>query len=131
MSSEQRNTIPERSAIPETDQWDLSSLFSDQKGWDDAYAKLEAGLSTLQSFKGSLGTGPEQLKRYLDTITELELLDERLGYWAHLRTCEDAGNSGHQERFSRYMIFVLLSFWVRKKLELRRDIAKLKTGVKR
>lgn len=29
------------------------------------------------------------------------------------------------------MIFVLLSFWVRKKLELRRDIAKLKTGVKR
>jgi len=103
MSSEQRNTIPERSAIPETDQWDLSSLFSDQKGWDDAYAKLETGLSTLQSFRGSLGTGPEQLKRYLDTITELELLDERLGYWAHLRTCEDAGNSGHQERFSRYM----------------------------
>ncbi|WP_020613072.1 ABC transporter permease [Sediminispirochaeta bajacaliforniensis] len=29
------------------------------------------------------------------------------------------------------MIFVLLSFWVRKKLELRRDIAKLKTGVNR
>lgn len=103
MSKETVRKIPKRDQQNPKDCWDLSSLFSDETAWEAGLEELNQGIETLPQFKGSLGSSSEQLKRYLDTEQHLEQLDERLGYWAHLRTNEDAGNSEHQVRFSRYM----------------------------
>ena len=34
---------------------------------------------------------------------EVELLEERIGYYAHLKHSEDAGNSDNQKRMGEYM----------------------------
>jgi oligoendopeptidase F len=97
------STIPLRKDVAPGDRWDLSALFADEAAWNRGFEELQKALPALEAFKGTLAQGPKQLKAYLDAVTELELLDERLGYWAHLRTSEDGGDSSHQERFSRYM----------------------------
>jgi oligoendopeptidase F len=101
--SENRNTIPERSETAPGDTWDLSSLFPGEEEWNRAYKELDADIPTVEAYRGTLSESPERLLSFLELSTRLELLDERLGYWAHLRTSEDAGDSSHQERFSRYM----------------------------
>lgn len=95
--------IPERSEIPEEYKWDLSKLAASDEEWETGLTRLEERIPKVESFRGSLGKSAASLKICLDYLRETEILDERLGYYAHLRTTEDVGSSAHQERFARYM----------------------------
>lgn len=103
MAAGQTHEIPERSAVPESDRWDLSKLFDDSAAWDAGLKEFEDRIPKIQSFKGTLGTSAEHLRKCLDFMNETELLGERLGYYANLRYSEDMGDSSNQERFSRFM----------------------------
>jgi len=103
MKDKTKQEIPKRSEVAIEDQWDLSSLFPDEKAWRAALAELEAAVPSIAAWEGTLGNSAQQLKSWLDESSRLELLEERLGYWAHLKTAEDAGDSKNQERFARYM----------------------------
>lgn len=95
--------IPQRSQIAAADQWDLAKLFPDEDAWERGLEQYQEMVPRIAAFKGTLGQSAAALRACLEFLNELELLDERVGYYAHLRTSEDAGNSEHQGRFARYL----------------------------
>lgn len=95
--------IPQRSEIAAADQWDLSKLYPDAQAWERGMRQYEELLPRIAAFKGTLGRSAADLRACLEFLNELELLDERVGYYAHLGTAEDAGDSDRQGRFARYL----------------------------
>lgn len=95
--------IPARSEVPIADTWDLSHLFPHEAVWETGLKDFETHAARIESFKGMLGASAEQLADALDFMNESGLLEERLAYYAHLRTSEDAGNSEAQGRWARYL----------------------------
>lgn len=95
--------IPQRSQIAAADQWDLGKLYPDEDAWERGLRQYQELVPRIAAFKGTLGQSAAALRACLEFLNELELLDERVGYYAHLRTSEDAGNSEHQGRFARYL----------------------------
>ena len=95
--------IPQRSQIAASDQWDLSKLYPDADAWEKGLQRYEELVPRIASFKGTLGRSAADLRACLEFLNDLEMLDERVGYYAHLRTSEDAGDSQHQGRFARYL----------------------------
>ncbi len=96
-------TIPERNEIPEADKWNLKKLFPDDAAWEKGLRQFTDMLPGIESFQGTLGNSAEQLRKCLDFMSELGILEERLGYYAQLRLSENGGDSSHQAKFARYM----------------------------
>lgn len=103
INPEQTDRILERHEIPDEYKWDLSKLAASDEEWEQGLKDLESRIEKVQQFQGTLDRSLEQFKQCLDYLNETEMMEERLGYYAHLRTTEDVGSSAHQERFARYM----------------------------
>ena len=101
--AETTTAIPERSLIPNADRWDLGKLFPAEDAWDQGLKEYQEMVPRIAAFKGTLGESAANLRTCLEFLNELEMLDERVGYYAMLRTSEDAGDSGNQGRFARYL----------------------------
>lgn len=97
------NEIPERKNVAPEDKWDLSKLYTGDNGWEQDLIVFEGMISKISQFKGTLGMSAEKMKACLDFMQDLDMLDEKLGNYAHLRLNEDEGNSESQARFSRHM----------------------------
>ena len=95
--------IPERNEVPEEYKWNLTKLFKDDSAWEEGFKQFDKMLSEIEKFKGTLGESAETLKRCLDYIYKLKLLEESLGNYAFLKTAEDAGNSEYQAMMGRFM----------------------------
>ncbi|MDC7218455.1 MAG: oligoendopeptidase F [Spirochaetales bacterium] len=98
------SSIPKREDIQEKDKWNLSSLYPTPEAWEEDLKKLEEQIPPIEKFKGTLADSAEQLKNCLDfLIQKVDMIEERLGYYAMLRRDENQGNSDSQGRFSRFM----------------------------
>ncbi len=97
------NTIPLRREVSTSDRWDLTKLFPDDESWENGLKEFESMIGTIESFRGMLGESASRLRECFDFMNRVELLDERLGYYAHLRVSEDLGESKSQDRMARYM----------------------------
>jgi oligoendopeptidase F len=97
------NKIPERHEVAQADKWNLSKLYADDDGWEQELARFEDMIPRISQFKGTLGESAAKLKSCLDFMKDMDMLDEKLGNYAHLRLNEDEGQSEGQARFSRYM----------------------------
>ena len=95
--------IPERSQIPVADRWNLGKLFPAEDAWEQGLERYEEMVPHIAAFKGTLGESAANLRACLEFLNELEMLDERVGYYAMLRTSEDAGDSDNQGRQARYL----------------------------
>jgi len=95
--------IPKRSDIPETDRWNLESLYTSDAAWDKDLVELATYESRLSSFQGRIGESADVLHDFLKTNVSCGLLEERLGYYAMLKQSEDAGDAKNQERYGRYL----------------------------
>ncbi|MBF9018060.1 MULTISPECIES: oligoendopeptidase F [unclassified Oceanispirochaeta] len=95
--------IKERKNVPAGDKWKLDSLFSGPEAWEEGLKQLEVLIPKITSYKGTLGDSAPQLRSCLEFFNELEILEERLGYYAMLRKEEDVADSESMGRFSRYM----------------------------
>ncbi len=95
--------IKERKDIPASDKWKLDSLFRDEQAWEEGLKELEALIPEIGSFKGTLGESAGRLLECLEFFNRLEILDERLGYYAMLRKEENVADSSSMGRFSRYV----------------------------
>jgi oligoendopeptidase F len=95
--------IPERSEIADKDKWDLSKLCRDNDEWERLFEEFSAKIEEIEQFQGTLGESPTRLRECLELLNEIGMYEERLGYYAHLRMSENAGDSAHQERFARFM----------------------------
>jgi oligoendopeptidase F len=103
MSSDTAVAIPERKDVRIEDTWDLSALYASDEGWDKALEELKRRTPEVEAFKGTLGESAGHLLACLTTMSELEQLVERLGYYAMLRVSEDVGDSTRQGRYARYV----------------------------
>ncbi|MFQ3619546.1 MAG: oligoendopeptidase F [Spirochaetales bacterium] len=95
--------IPTRKEVPKEYQWDLSSLFPDDRAWEDALKEYQALIQQIPSFQGTLSASVQAVKTCLDFMTKMGILEERLAYYAHLRLSEDGGDSSNQDRWGRYL----------------------------
>jgi len=91
--SDNEQSIPLRSDIPVSDTWDLSKLFTDNEAWNKALCEFEKMAEKIPSFRGTLGKSAINLADYLDFSRELNILGERLAYYADLRQSEDEGDN--------------------------------------
>ncbi len=95
--------IPLRNEVASEDKWNLSKLYIDKENWEADLTVFKNMIPRISQFKGTLAESAEKLKACLDFMAELEMLEEKLGTYAHLRLSEDEGRSKSQDRFSRYM----------------------------
>ena len=96
-------SIPERKDVPTQDTWNLSRLFTSDEEWETSLTRFKEKTPEIEKFKGTLGRSAARLRECLDAMNEIELLGERLGYYALLRQSEDAGDSDNQSRYSRFI----------------------------
>ena len=101
--SKTASRIKERNEVPPSDKWNLDSLFTSEEAWDEGLKELEAMIPRISSFRGTLGESASRLRECFDFFNEVELLAERLGYYAMLRKEENVGDSSSIGRMSRYM----------------------------
>jgi oligoendopeptidase F len=95
--------IPARSEVPSEHTWDLSVLYPSDEEWERDFEKLSARAKKIPEFKGTLSQSPAALRACLDFMNEVGMLEERLGYYAHLHMSEDVSDSTNQERIGRFM----------------------------
>ncbi len=101
--SNNAQSIPERKDVPTNDTWDLSRLFTSDEEWETGLTRFKEKTPEIEKFKGTLGQNAARLRECLDVMNEVELLGERLGYYAMLRMSEDAGDGDNQGRYSRFV----------------------------
>lgn len=95
-------TLPARSAVPEGDRWDLSSLYASDELWKQDFARFEQEVEKYANFKGTLANGPAALLKCLEFDVEVDQLAERLGTYAFLKTTEDQTNDTYQGLVARF-----------------------------
>lgn len=84
---------PTRDQVPLNDTWDLSPLYTETTAWQRDFETLQATYSKITSFAGTLAQSPERLREALEFEKSLDLLIERTGQYASLRSCEDSSNA--------------------------------------
>ena len=84
------------------DTWDLSSLFTSDDGWEQAFARWEKQIPKYDEFRGTLGDGPAALAACLKFDSRFDRTAERLGTYASLKTCEDLADSRYQRMEGRF-----------------------------
>jgi len=96
--------IPARKDVPASDRWNLSRLSKDDATWDIDLKSFESMMDRIPAFRGTLATSSDSLFAALSFNKQYSMLDERLGYYAHLRQTEDEGDSSSRGRMARYMM---------------------------
>ncbi|MCL2600554.1 MAG: oligoendopeptidase F family protein [Treponema sp.] len=69
--------------------WDLSSLFPSDNAWEQALGKYEKMTAKLPSYKETLARSAESLADWMDFSRDLDMLGQRLFFYAHARHSED------------------------------------------
>lgn len=71
--------IPLRSEIPQSDKWDLTTLFKNDSDWEDALSRIERDADEVAQFQGRLGESAgtllAALKSYEALWKNVELVD--------------------------------------------------------
>jgi len=95
--------LPLRSEVDPRDTWDLSSLFPNDKAWDEALAKWQKQIEGYAAFQGKLAESAEKLAACIGFHLDVSRAGERLGVYAMLKTSEDQSNSVYQRMQGRYI----------------------------
>jgi oligoendopeptidase F len=94
--------LPPRSKVKVADTWDLGSLFASDDDWEAAFTKWQKQIKKYESFRGTLGEGPDAVAKLLKFDSKFDQEGERLGTYAFLKTAEDTSNSTYQRMVGRY-----------------------------
>ncbi len=93
-------SIPERSAIDQKDQWDVTLMFADDDAWNKEFDRLDSLVEPIIAMRGKLDSA-DALAAYFAADTELDRLIERLYVYASLRADEDTANNDNVGRLAR------------------------------
>ncbi|WP_164506315.1 oligoendopeptidase F [Levilactobacillus lindianensis] len=89
--------IPERSAVPTALTWDLTTIYPDDSGFDQAVAAVKAQAQKVAQLQGKLATSGEQLYQVTTAIFDLNRQLERLYVYASLKNDQDTSNAHAQD----------------------------------
>ncbi len=96
-------TLPARADVPIADTWDLSSLFPNDKTWEETFEAWRKKCDGFAAFAGKLAENPQKLAECIEFELDVNRVGERLGVYAMLKTSEDQGNSDYQRMMGRLM----------------------------
>lgn len=94
--------IPSRDQVPLKDTWDLTLLFATPDDWTAAFGELQELYPTMIRFKGKLGESAQTLCDCMEADKQLDLLIERLGHYAGLKSTEDSSDPSSLARESEF-----------------------------
>jgi oligoendopeptidase F len=94
--------VPHRSEVAPADTWDLSTLFADDKAWNEAFVAWQEKREGYAAFRGNLGDSAEMLAKCITFDLEVSEAGERLGVYAQLKTTEDQANGEYQRMQGRF-----------------------------
>lgn len=98
------NKIPLRSEVPETDKWDLSSIYKSNLEWENALSEIPVLTEKVVQFKGKLGSCPETFLSSLKAFEQAELKMETVYHYASLQHEADEDDSEATDREGRAMM---------------------------
>lgn len=98
------NKIPLRSEVPETDKWDLSSIYKSNLEWENALSEIPVLTEKVVQFKGKLGSCPETFLFALKAFEQAELKMETVYHYASLQHEADEDDSEATDREGRAMM---------------------------
>lgn len=98
------NKIPLRSEVPETDKWDLSSIYKSNLEWENALSEIPVLTEKVVQFKGKLGSCPETFLSVLKAFEQAELKMETVYHYASLQHEADEDDSEATDREGRAMM---------------------------
>ena len=102
MSDTAVKKLPARKDVAAGDTWDLASLFSSDKEWEQALAAWEQRIPEFAVFAGTLGSSPERLAECLAFDLAYDREGDRIGTYAFLRASEDQAAPEAQRMTGRF-----------------------------
>jgi len=102
MSETTVKTLPARKDVAAGDTWDLASLFSSDKEWEQALAAWEKRIPEFAAFAGTLGSSAERLAECLAFDLAYDREGDRIGTYAFLRASEDQAAPEAQRMTGRF-----------------------------
>ena len=97
-------TIPARKDIPESDKWDLSSIYKSNEEWEENLKVLPSLTKKVVQYKGRLGESSDVLLEALKALEEAELRMETVYHYASLQHEADEADSSATDRDGRAMM---------------------------
>ncbi|SIT68785.1 oligoendopeptidase F [Edaphobacillus lindanitolerans] len=101
MTTESKTDVLTRNQVPAEETWRLEDIFASDEDWNEEYKAVEELSGKAETYRGTLGEGPEQLLEALRYRDELFERLQRLYTYAHMRYDEDTANSHYQAMDSR------------------------------
>ena len=95
------NKVLERAQIEEQYKWDLSSLFSDDNAWNEAFTAIDEQIDKLPAYAGKLSESPEMLREFLDAQETVSRKMSNIYCYASLRKSEDTRGQEAQVMISK------------------------------
>ena len=103
----ERNTVPERSQIPQEHTWDTTHMFASDEVWQAEYDKTLHLLPQLEAYKGRLGQDAATLLAFTELYTEVNTALSQLYNYAQRKYDQDTRVPEYQAMSSK--AFSLLS----------------------
>ena len=97
-------TIPARKDIPESDKWDLSSIYKSNEEWEENLKVLPSLTKKVVQYKARLGESSDVLLEALKALEEAELRMETVYHYASLQHEADEDDSSATDRDGRAMM---------------------------
>ena len=76
--------LPARNKVKQKDCWDLSSLFSSDTAWEQAFKRWQKEIPQYATFRGTLAKSGRAVAACLKFDNQIERAAERLEYYAFL-----------------------------------------------
>lgn len=96
-----KTEIPTRDQVPQSDKWDLSTLFKSDDDWEKALSQITPMAEKLQTFQGRLGESKESLLKALKLNEELWKNLELVSNYASLMHNADESDSSATDKAGR------------------------------
>ena len=98
------NKIPLRKDVPESDKWDLSSIYKNNTEWEENLKKIPEETAKVLEFKGKMGDSKEKLLGALKAYEKVNLLMETVYHFASLKHSSDEGDTEASDMEGRAMM---------------------------
>jgi oligoendopeptidase F len=86
-------SVPVRSEVRLEDTWDLTPLYASSEAWEADFQLLQDRFPKISEFRGKVAESAITLLEVLEFEKSIDVLVEKLGQYASLRTTEDSANN--------------------------------------
>ena len=97
-------TIPSRKDVPESDKWNLSSIYKSDDEWESSLKEIPILTKKVLEYKSKLGSSAQTLLEALKALEKVNLKMETVYHYASLQHEADEDDSNATDREGRAMM---------------------------